>query len=255
MADPVRSPAPKIDDAYWFSVSEDLVSKSMTRHEDAAAKLQNLVLWLWGIYTTYAAVGTTLAGKSIALWAVLLIGLASAALIAVYWGTVWVQAPVRVSFDPRSPDDIRSAFGRILETKQKRFAATMAGSIVAAFLVAVALMIASSAKEDKHATPSLTGSIVEVAGSRQLAIVATVGKGSQALLRVEPIPHNQAVAKTEHVVLATEGGLVQANVRLDRAVKMARVTIEWKDRNGMKWAITQDIPAGITQSKGGNASG
>jgi hypothetical protein len=243
MAEPLADPAPKIDDAYWFSMSEDLVNKSMSRHEEAAGKLQNLVLWLWGIYTTYAALGATLAGKSIALWAILLIALASAALIFVYWGTVWVQAPVQVSFDPRSPDDISYAFGRILETKQKRFAVTMAGSVVAAFLVAVALMLTSTVKEDKHATPSLSATIVDVTGGRQLAIAATVDKGSQALLRIEPVPHSQAVPKSEHAVLATEGGFVQANVPLDRAVKMARVTIEWKDRNGLKWAITRDIPA------------
>jgi hypothetical protein len=245
MAEPLPNPAPKVDDAYWFSVSEDLVNKSVTRQEEAAGKLQNLVLWLWGIYTTYAAVGATLAGKSIPLWAVLLIALASAALIAVYWGTVWVQAPVAVSFDPRSPDDIRSAFGDILAAKQKRFAATMAGSVAAAFLVAVALVVASTVKEDRAVTPSLAGAMVDIAEERQLAIVATIDKGSQALVRVEPLPQTHAFPRAEHAALATEGGLVQTNVRLDRAVKTARVTIEWKDRNGSKWAITRDIPAAI----------
>jgi hypothetical protein len=245
MADALHVTAPRIDDAYWFSVSEDLVNKSMTRPEEAAAKLQNLVLWLWGVYTTYAAVGATLAGKSIPLWAVSLVAFASAALIAVYWGTVWVQAPVAVSFDPRSPDDIRSAFGQILATKQKRFAATMAGSLVAAFLVAVALLIMSTVKEERTITPSLTGTLVDVAEERQLAIVATIDKGSQALLRVEPIPQNPVFPRAEQVALATEGGVVQTHVRLDRGVKTARVTIEWKDRSGSKWAITRDISAAI----------
>lgn len=115
MAEPTPSIRPKLDDGFWFSLSEDLVTKSLTRHEEAAAKFQNMVLWLWGIYTTYAALGTALAGKALPTWAILVIASPSAALIAVYWGAVWVQAPVPVEFDPRSPDMIRGAFGRILD--------------------------------------------------------------------------------------------------------------------------------------------
>jgi hypothetical protein len=234
--------SPKIDDAYWFSVSEDLVGKSLGAHEAAAAKLQNLVLWLWGVYTTYAAVGIALAGKSLPPWATLLIALASAALIAVYWGTIWVQAPVGgIEFDPRSPDDIRYAFTGILKERSRRFGLTLAGSVLAAFTVALALVVASTVKAEAEGTPSLKAALAEVAGQPELTMVATVDKGASARLRVEPDPPAPGRVRVERTILPTEAGVVQASVALAPSVAKARVSVEWTTKDGLTRTMSREV--------------
>jgi hypothetical protein len=249
VTDPAPQPVPKVNDAYWFALSEDLVTKSLGSHEAAALKIQNLVLWLWGIYTTYAGLGAALAGKALPIWALILIALASAALIAVYWGTVWVQAPVAAEFEPRSPDDISCAFGEILSIRQRRFAITMAGSVAAAFLVTIAIVIASTVREDKSASPQLTAVVVDSKGSRELAILATVEKSSTARLRVDQVAGAKAGPSTERSVLATEAGVVQASVALEKGVTAVRVSVEWQGRDGSTWSLNREIKGAAEQKK------
>jgi hypothetical protein len=242
MADSAQAPRPKVDDAYWFAVSEDLVTKSLGAHEAAAAKLQKLVVWLWGIYTTYAAVGIALAGKSLPLWAALLIALASAALIGVYWGTFWVQAPVaKYEFDPRSPDDIRYAFTGILEEKRRRFNLTLAGSVIAASMVVVALVIASTVKSEPAGVPGLRVVLVKSDASKELSLVATVDKGAIAQVRVEPEPATSGHPGTVRTIVSTAEGLVQGSVPLDPSVDKARVSVEWPCKDGMTCTMSRKI--------------
>jgi hypothetical protein len=191
MSEAAQKPSPRVNDSYWFALSEELVTKSSSRHEEAAAKLQSMLLWLWGIYTTYAALGTALSGKALPLWAILVIASASAALIAVYWGTVWVQTPVAVEFDSRSPDDIRAAWAQILEVRHRRFIATMAGLVVAAFMVAAALIVASTVKEEKAAASELSAAIANTRHGRAVAVLAVVDKGVTATVRIAPQPPRQ----------------------------------------------------------------
>lgn len=242
MPDPAQPPTPKVDDAYWFAVSEDLVTKSLGAHEAAAAKLQKLVVWLWGIYTTYAAVGIALAGKSLPLWAALLIALASAALIGVYWGTFWVQAPIAAyEFDPRSPDDIRYAFTGILEEREKRFKLTLAGSVIAAAMVAVALTVASTVRSEPAGARSLRLALVKNGSGSELSFVATVDKGAIAQVRIEPAPATPAHPSTQRTVVASTEGLVQESVPLDASVASARVSVEWPCKGGMTCAMSREI--------------
>src|ERR1700687_480376 len=114
-------PQPKIDDQYWFNFSETLVSKALDARDQAAAKLQTFALWLWGIYTTLAAIGFTLAAKNLSVADTATIASASGALIVVYWLTIWVQMPKLVGFEPRSPDDImKKAYAANVRAKQWR---------------------------------------------------------------------------------------------------------------------------------------
>jgi hypothetical protein len=196
---------------------------------------------LWGIYTTYAALGTALAGKALPTWAILVIASPSAALIAVYWGAVWVQAPVPVEFDPRSPDMIRGAFGRILDERQRRLSLTIIGSIAAAFLVASAVVLMSTVKEQKPAVPSLAAAIVSSSAGREVAVTAMVDTKAEAKLRLELIaPRQDKVVETEKVVLPTESGLVQTSVGIDPSTEALLVSLEWKGRDGLTWTLTRE---------------
>lgn len=242
MADAAQPPAPKIDDAYWFSASEDLVGKSLGVHDAAATKLQNLVLWLWGVYTTYATVGLALSGKSLPLWATILIALASAALIGVYWGTVWVQSPASpVEFDPRSPDDIRYAFTSILEERDRRFKATLAGSVAAAFLVVLALVVASTVKPAPAGEPKLEALLADSSGGPELSVVATVGQEVLAKLRVEPLPARAGEVVLERSLLSSADGLVQASVAFGAPPDSVRVSVAWPGKDGITRSMSREV--------------
>ncbi len=166
---------PKIDDGYWFTFSETLVSKASETREQAASKLQNLVLWLWGIYTASATVGFALSGKALSFWPTVLIAGASASLIAVYWSTVWVQMPFLCAFDPRSPTEIKEAYKQGAVAKATRLKLTLFLSVLAAFMVSPALIIASVSKEQKPTVPSFLVSLHPRADKRVLSITALVG--------------------------------------------------------------------------------
>jgi len=139
-------PSPTISDQYWFDYSKSLLDGAEARRDQAAAKLQNLVLWLWGIYTSVTSIGFALSDKSLEIGPTLLIASGSAALVAVYWATVWVQMPVTIAFDPRSPTSIRRAHGDSMRRKKARLNVTLFLSLVAAFWVSGAMIVASLSK-------------------------------------------------------------------------------------------------------------
>ena len=82
---------PKITDAYWFNWSKEHLDSSLERRDMALGTLQKLVIWLWGIYTTFAAVGFALSEKALDPLTTAAIGMASVLLIAVYWASVWAM--------------------------------------------------------------------------------------------------------------------------------------------------------------------
>lgn len=136
---------PAIDDEYWFAWSKELVDSAFTRRDAALDRLQKLILWLWAIYTTFAATGFALADKELDTATALTVGSASVVLILVYWSCVWAQMPIPVDFDPRSPTEIRAAHHALVKKKDRRMVVTVVLSLIAAALVAVALLVAGAA--------------------------------------------------------------------------------------------------------------
>jgi hypothetical protein len=157
-------PVPAVDDAHWFAFSKTFVDSAIARRDAAAETLQKLVLWLWGVYTASATVGFALSGKELSLGSTAVIASASVALILLYWATAWIQLPPLTQFDPRSPDDIRDAYNRVVLVKSRRLAFATALSLVAAAMVSVALVVASTAKPQRQ--PSLTTPATATNGSR-----------------------------------------------------------------------------------------
>lgn len=141
---------PKINDQFWFDYSEKLINESHTNADKAAEKLQNLILWLWGIYTTYCVIGSSLQESQYPFWMTFLIVLSSVFLILVYGGTVWIQIPVKTSFDPRSPDDIKEAYKTILFNKIVRFKITFCLVLISIIMVSLSLVLISTIPKNNN---------------------------------------------------------------------------------------------------------
>jgi len=234
-------PGPKINDDYWFAVSENLVNRAQEAREQAAEKIQNLVLWLWGIYTASAAAGFALAAKDLNVVTALAIGLASASLIFVYWGSVWVRIPKLVRFDPRSPEQIEAAFGDIIRAKHFRLKITLWLSALAAFMVAFSLLIASLAKKQPELMPpSLLATAESIGGNTDVAVTAAVGQVKEVRIDVHD-PANKSLTKSGVGRFLTKDGRVHVNLPVEGSPPTVIVTIEWKDSTGMTTRLSKDV--------------
>ncbi len=233
---------PLVDDKYWFDYSEKHVSTAVERRDKAAAKLQNLVLWLWGIYTTYAAVGFVLSKKPIGLLSTILIAAASAFLIAVYWGTVWVQMPPLVHFDRKSASQIREKHGLIVKTKDIRLKVTLLLSIIAAIMVTVALIVASVSKAGQEGPNGFIAKVYSQENKHFIALTANIGNAEKALVAIKPIPSRQDPSETTTFVFSpTEKGLIQTSIPVSSKVNQFEVRLEWKDKSRMKTMFVRTV--------------
>ena len=235
---------PKIDDAYWFDYSENLINQHLQSRNEAADKLQNLVLWLWGIYTTLSSVGFALSEKDISTDTKILIACGSAALIIVYWLTVWAQMPVLLKFDPRSPTQIKKAYVKSVTTKSRRLNITIFFSLIASIMVIWALMAASTSVAVTNFVPVFSSAISPVdTGATALAVNAKIGDATKVTLTVEPV-----TPKTPHVfryiLLPTKEGSIQCSVAIKQVIKEARVSLEWQTKDAMKIRLTQSVASG-----------
>ena len=218
---------PSIDDQFWFDWSKAHVEGALERRQQAFEKLQNLVLWLWGIYTTFAAVGFTLSSKSLELWPTLLIALASGLLIAVYWASVWGQLPVSIEFDPRSPTEINRAHYLSISTKDTRLRIALLLSVIAAIAVAVALVVAGTAQS--KATPGLEASGKVLGDQVQLAVTAVVKPKTDVVLAVLSRPDTAEEKRVlRKIYRSTENGSLQVSVDVAKEDPF-EVVVYWMD--------------------------
>lgn len=234
---------PKIDDAYWFTYSEEILAGAQQKRESAAAAIQKLVVWLWGIYTASAAVGFTLSGKELSFWPSVIIAAASGSLILVYWGTVWVQAPIPIEFDPRSPTEIESAYNKSVVIKSRRLSITLFASVIAAIMVSYALIVASVSKPVKHDYSDVSASIEIIDGNSVMSIMTWVGETKRVSITATTLlPDNKQGKKIQAVILPTKEGLLQTSLDLqDEIVETILLELKWMSKNGNEIAIHKKV--------------
>jgi hypothetical protein len=230
---------PLIDDRYWFEYSKALIDSSVERRDQAAAALQKLVTWLWGIYTASAAVGFGLVEYDLGFQSTFLVAVASGLLIIVYWGTVWVQMPTIVGFDPRSPTEIETAHAQIIRSKNRRLVFTLVMSVLAAVMVSVTLVVASVDKSKKSAAPDFQAVLSQDKDERVLALTAWVGEAPIVQVDVTPFANSgEALEVSRLRLIPVEGRLIQTSVHLDARTASALVKLVWKQKSGIEVGLS-----------------
>lgn len=237
MADPVK---PAVNAQYWFDISKQMVGNATSSRNDAASKLQSAIVWLWSIYTAGAAIGIALSGKAFSLPVTLLIASPSAMLIAAYWVALWVLMPSDLHFDPKIPVDIKRAYLEGLRAKKWKLKLAEALSFVSAFLVAVALFVASMSKVEPPA--NLQGSLYTRDQKHQVAVSGHFPKDTKVLLRITPIdaPAN-AVTTDEFSYVTTSSGELQQNIITSGNATKYSVSVEWQEKDGLVRSLTRII--------------
>jgi hypothetical protein len=132
---------PKIDDQFWFDMSYDMINDSIKRLKEGASKLQNLLLWAFGIYTGSAVF--TIEYKNINEIGILIIlSLPYLLLIIGYWYAHIAQLPTTVEFDYRSPTQIEKAYINGYNNSKKSLNFSKWLTFLGLFTLAISLMLA-----------------------------------------------------------------------------------------------------------------
>lgn len=236
---------PLIDDDYWFEYSKKLMDEGAKGSSEIAKKFQTLVAWLWPIYTAGAAVGFPLADKRLAPGTTGLIVLASAAMILVYWLTVWMQVPVRVRFDPRIPQEIRNTYSLISRTKNRRTLITAGVSLVAAMLVALSLALASLSPSSSGQAPNLEAFLGKNQDPQQLSLCVTNinADPGHPLVMVRARTPEKEVKGSPRLLKPTAKGLLQTSLPMDPPVEKITVLVSWRGEKGLHYQLKQEVAA------------
>ncbi|MBI5875022.1 MAG: hypothetical protein HZB81_04130 [Deltaproteobacteria bacterium] len=221
-----------INDKFWFELSKEIVKNGTEKRNEAGAKLQTLIAWLWGIYTAGATVGISLSKTSYSLPIILLIASPSIVLIVAYWVAVWVQMPVSAKFDPRIPQDIMRAYLKGVKTKSWRLTIAVSLSFIAAVLVSFALIVASLSKEG--ASPNFKAYHHAKDDSNFIAISGRFPADTKIILRIISFPPSGSpIISKELPYITSSSGELQESIELKPTTDKYDVAVEWKEEDGL----------------------
>lgn len=239
---------PSVDDQHWFDESKRMIESAASSRNEAGAKLQTMVGWLWGIYTASAAIGISLSNASYPGWVIALIAAPSPMLIASYWLAVWTQMPVSVQFDPRVPKQIKLAYIKGIETKGKRLQCALGMSLLAAFFVSAGLISASLVKEDTKV--GFKAFHHDTNGQNSVSIKGTFPIKGQLTFRIKQFPVPKAGPKVQvYKTLSPDSGDLLLTIPIGFKADKYIVAAEWQDSEGVTRSISRTISAQSSQTK------
>lgn len=139
-----------INDKYWLDYAKQSVINSIKARNEGAAKLQKMVLWFWGLYTTSFTIGVSINLINAPLWVLVFLGLPIITLIITYWLCIWTQLPIESTFDPRIPFEIKLGYNRSVKEKNRRFKFALVGTLISSIILALALFSLSFVEKKSH---------------------------------------------------------------------------------------------------------
>jgi hypothetical protein len=171
-------------------------------------------------------------------------------LIAVYWCAVYVQLPVAVEFDPRSPTEIQNAYKIGVTAKNRRLKWTVALSIIATIFVAFALVWNTIGPKPPLTAPWFTASLHAQAKTHLLALTGEIGMAgvstemqisNKVIVRIQPTVSYAGLKTTNEYALIPFGerGQLQASLPLSFSSDSVDVTLEWTDWRGTTIQLSQ----------------
>ena len=222
--------AKPIDDEFWYAYSRKQVLDAILKRNEAAARLQTLTIWLWGIYTASATVGINLSRTAYPLPIILLIALPSPILIAAYWVTVWSQMPILTGFHPALPKSIRENYASELKNKDRKITISLIFSLLTAVLVSVALIAASLSKQTD--APNFTAHLRAQEGKNIMTISGHM-QTERVIIKILPAKLSDTPSKADEFpyTLSASGKLQTPPIELKAEDTEYYVTVEWKEKD------------------------
>lgn len=216
-------PQPQVDDQFWFEHSKSLVSNAVSKRDEATQRIQSLTAWLWTIYTASVTVGVSKLHFSTTETIQVLIPIPS--LLAVYWIAAYAQMPVNLTFDPRSPDEIRQAYVGVVKKKGTLIWWAMFISLISVLFLVNAIKVVSSASNLSRQGTRFSS--FELRGVRYLALDAQLDGSTPVQLEVRPVKAESPGARVLQTAVTDSNGRIQMTVPISRLLEYEAV-LTWK---------------------------
>jgi hypothetical protein len=215
-----------VDDEYWLNYAKESVVNSINNRNDAAAKLEKMTLWFWGLYTTSFTIGVTINALKAPVWVMVLLASPIILLIVTYWLCELVQLPVNASFDPRIPYEIKEGFNKGLKIKNKRFNYALISTFISALFLSVALFSLSfvNKKSDYSIDAQLSkdGKYVVISGTLPKKTLVETSLDSMVAVK-------QKMEFYSEEYLVTNNETCNFYIPLKSVPEKLFVTVSWKE--------------------------
>lgn len=220
-----------INDKYWLDYAKQSVINSIKARNEGAAKLQKMVLWFWGLYTTSFTIGISINLIDAPLWVLVFLGLPVITLIITYWLCVWTQLPIESTFDPRIPFEIKLGYNRSVTEKNRRFKFALAGTLISSIILASALFSLSFVKKKSNNT--LSAHINE--NKDQLIVTGTFPKNTIVVTTLDSLnKNNHKVPFYTNRFKVQENQVFNLNIPLEVVPETIVITSIWNEKKEKK---------------------
>ena len=178
------SATPKINDQFWFDLSEGMVKNSIENINKSFVNVNTMIVWAFGIYTASSIF--TVEYKKITEPTILIsLLLPYLVLIIIYWISQVSQNPVDLSFDPRVPDQIKAAYEQSYKIKSGRLKVLTTSSFVAMVILALSLITAFYLKNDQKEKDLTQGNLSGVFDKVSNRLIVSGRFPSDSVLSIE----------------------------------------------------------------------
>ena len=215
-----------INDEYWLKYAKTSVENSITARNDAAAKLEKMVLWFWSLYTASFTIGITINLLAAPVWVLSLLASPIVLLIITYWLCVWAQLPVTATYDPRIPSEIQTGYNQGLKIKNNRFHLALLLTFLSALLLAIALFSLSFVhKKENYVINAFYND-----NKSCIIISGSLPKNTIVNTSLDSIDNkNIKVGFFSNTYKIQENGILNINVPIKNPPREIIVSTTWKD--------------------------
>lgn len=226
-----------VNDHYWLEYAKKTIEKSITSRNEAAAKLESMTLWFWGLYTASFTIGVSINVIDAPFWVLLLLASPVVFLIITYWFCVLAQFPVTAEFDPTIPYEIKEGYNQGLLVKKRRFNMALIFTFISALLLGTALFSLSFV--NKRSETSLIASYDSTL--KLITISGILPKNISAYTTIDTVSiENIKSTFYKNIYTVQENGILNINVPIKTLPKEVFVTITWTEK-GKEKGIAQKI--------------
>lgn len=217
-----------INDQYWLKYAQKTVENSITARNDAAAKLEKMTLWFWGLYTASFTIGVSINLIKAPLPVLVLLASPIATLIITYWLCVRAQLPVMAKFDPRIPYEIKEAYNEGLKIKYRRFVWSLIFTFISALLLCSALTALSFVEKKEKENYGVSAFLNDAKDT--LVISGTLPKDVVVNTVVDSLNSKKnKILVYSNTFKIQENGILNLNVPLKKVPKTLIVTATWQE--------------------------
>lgn len=215
-----------LDDEYWLQYGKNTIVNSITSRNEAAAKLEKMTLWFWGLYTASFTIGVSINLIDAPFWILILLASPVVSLIITYWLCILAQLPVTSEYDPTIPYEIKEGYNAGLKTKDTKFKLALWSTFLSALLLSGALFSISFVhKKNTYSIDALISN-----NKTELVISGTLPKKTIVTTTLDSLDKKKnKIQFYSNIYKIQDNEIFNLNVPIKVIPKTIIVTTVWKE--------------------------